>query len=108
MKNSKAPRVANAHKSPPMQSVGSGSSGSAIYALRQTEDLGEHYVRHAEAMTREGLHSKSAIAAELAYRDSLLQLLLDVSDNCDETGYVDGVGFFDIDALHDQVRALLR
>jgi hypothetical protein len=28
MKNTDAPRVANAHKSPPMQGVGSGSSGS--------------------------------------------------------------------------------
>ncbi|WP_438455367.1 hypothetical protein [Vreelandella venusta] len=31
---------------------------------------GGHYWRHANAMTAEGLHSKSDIAAELAYRDA--------------------------------------
>ena len=30
---------------------------------------GNYYIRHVSAMTREGLHSKSDIAAELAWRD---------------------------------------
>jgi hypothetical protein len=49
--------------------VDAAAGGSAQYAERDHEDLGEHYYRHVEAMTAEGLHSKSAIAAELAYRD---------------------------------------
>lgn len=43
------------------------------YAKRDIMALdkqGGHYWRHANAMTAEGLHSKSDIAAELAYRDA--------------------------------------
>ena len=45
---------------------------SKQYAQRDTEALGidEFYYTHVEAMTSEGLHSKSAIAAELAVRDA--------------------------------------
>ena len=42
------------------------------YAERDIIEIdraGGHYVRHVSAMTREDLHDKSAIAAELAYRD---------------------------------------
>lgn len=39
------------------------------YAKRDAMNLGHHYIRHVVAMTVEGLHSKSDIAAELAYRD---------------------------------------
>lgn len=42
------------------------------YANRDVMDLdkkGMYYCEHISAMTREGLHSKSDIAAELAYRD---------------------------------------
>lgn len=42
------------------------------YAQRDTESLGDLYLRHVEAMTAEGLHEKSAIAAELAWRDKLI------------------------------------
>jgi hypothetical protein len=42
------------------------------YAKRDIEQLGEHYIRHVEAMTAEGLHEKSDIAAELAFRDAEL------------------------------------
>ena len=41
-----------------------------LYAQRSTEDLGSFYTRHLEAMTEEQLCSKSAIAAELAWRDA--------------------------------------
>jgi len=37
----------------------------------------------------------------------LLQQMLDVAENRDETGYVDGVGFVDIDKLHAEVRSVL-
>ena len=39
------------------------------YAKRDPEAQGAHYINHVSAMTSEGLHSKSAIAAELAHRD---------------------------------------
>lgn len=42
------------------------------YAQRDARELGEYYTKHVQAMTAEGLHSKSAIAAELAYRDQLI------------------------------------
>lgn len=44
-----------------------------LYDERDVEALDEYYTRHVEAMTREGLHDKSAIAAELAWRDMLLE-----------------------------------
>lgn len=40
------------------------------YAERDIVRLGEFYTRHVHAMTAEGLHAKSAIAAELAWRDA--------------------------------------
>ena len=43
-----------------------------LYAERDVEALdkmGGYYMRHVMAMTAESLHSKSAIAAELAWRD---------------------------------------
>ena len=45
------------------------------YADRDIEKLdeqGDYYIRHISAMTSEGLHHKSEIAAELAYRDMLI------------------------------------
>ena len=39
------------------------------YAKRDPEAQGAHYINHVSAMTSEGLHSKSAIAAEIAHRD---------------------------------------
>lgn len=35
-------------------------------------DLGEHYIRHIQAITTERLESKSSIAAQLAWRDKRL------------------------------------
>lgn len=46
-----------------------------LYAARDTMALGEHYIRHVNAMTAEGLHRKSAIAAELAHRDAQIAAL---------------------------------
>lgn len=46
------------------------------YATRDTESLGDLYIHHVEAMTAEGLHEKNRIAAELAYRDSVIASLL--------------------------------
>lgn len=40
--------------------------------------LGQYYIDHVDAMTREKLHSKADIAAELAYRDMKIDVLLKV------------------------------
>lgn len=48
------------------------------YAKRdpiQLEKAGGYYTRHLSAMTNESLHSKSDIAAELAYRDYIVDML---------------------------------
>ena len=45
------------------------------YAERKPWDLEPHYIKHVNAMTGEGLHSKAAIAAELAYRDKRIEEL---------------------------------
>lgn len=37
------------------------------------EKLSGHYVTHLFAMTKEGLHDKTDIAAELAYRDMVIE-----------------------------------
>jgi hypothetical protein len=57
------------------------------YANRDPMKLdaaGNYYIRHVGAMTSEGLHAKSDIAAELAWRDMqidrLAQALVDVMD----------------------------
>ena len=47
-----------------------------LYAERdicELDDLGGFYSKHVFAMTAEQLHSKSAIAAELAHRDRIIQ-----------------------------------
>lgn len=46
-----------------------------LYADRDIMGLdeeGDYYSKHVDAMTGEGLHCKSDIAAELGYRDSLI------------------------------------
>lgn len=40
-----------------------------LYAERDSLELGDYYMRHVDRMTREGLHDKSDIAAELGWRD---------------------------------------
>lgn len=42
---------------------------SNLYQERDIIEQGEYYTRHTSAMTGEGLHNKSDIAAELAHRD---------------------------------------
>ena len=44
-----------------------------LYAKRDAEGLGAHYLRHIAALTAEGLHDKCDIAAELAFRDMQLE-----------------------------------
>lgn len=47
-----------------------------LYADRDISAFPKLYGDHVDAMTREGLHNKSGIAAELAYRDSRINALL--------------------------------
>ena len=48
---------------------------SNLYAERDIIEQGKHYSQHTSAMTGEGLHSKSDIAAELAHRDIEIERL---------------------------------
>ena len=58
------------------------------YAERDVDALDEqggYYFRHVDAMTREGLHSKSQIASELAFRDAEIDRLKRlIAENEDE------------------------
>jgi hypothetical protein len=45
------------------------------YCERDLEELGSHYIRHVSSMTKENLNSKAEIAAELAYRDFVIESL---------------------------------
>lgn len=56
-----------------------------LYAERDTESLGYFYVDHVMAMTREKLHAKSAIAAELAHRDKMIKTLENALDDSGKT-----------------------
>lgn len=47
------------------------------YAERNLVEIAKHYTKHLQAMTREGLHAKSDIAAELAWRDAEIDRLRD-------------------------------
>lgn len=52
-----------------------------FYGERDEFSLGQTYCDHVQAMTTEGLSSKSDIAAELAYRDvQIAQLKAQLSD----------------------------
>jgi len=46
-----------------------------LYADRNAMELGQTYMNHVMAMTAEGLHAKSDIAAELAFRDKQIEAL---------------------------------
>lgn len=43
------------------------------YEKRDIIELGDAYLKHANAMTAEGLHDKGDIAAELAWRDERIE-----------------------------------
>jgi hypothetical protein len=54
---------------------GSTNTKPTLYAKRDLEELGKHYLNHLDAMTSEQLHSKSDLAAELAARDGIIEEL---------------------------------
>lgn len=51
------------------------SEAVRLYPEQDHEALGESYIRHVAAMTSEGLHAKSDIAAQLAWRDQRITAL---------------------------------
>lgn len=57
------------------------------YAERDLDAIGEHYAKHVSAMTLEGLHAKSAIAAELAWRDAEIERLRSCFTKLDKPKY---------------------
>lgn len=65
-----------------------------IYAKRNHEAQGAYYLRHIHRMTVKGLHSKSAIAGELAHRDAEIAALkaenLNLEALCDATYVAQG------------------
>ena len=46
--------------------------------VMELDKLGNYYCRHVSAMTKEGLHEKSDIAAELAHRDAQIEQMQQV------------------------------
>lgn len=72
-----------------------------LYPKHSAQDLGADYIAHVMAMTSEGLHSKSDIAVQLAWRDAELRRLhaerdklhafaQDIMDEWPEVGSLDG------------------
>ncbi len=62
------------------KSVTKGEFEMPLYKERDPEkldQLGNFYSAHVNAMTEEGLHSKSAIAGELAHRDYVIAGMAD-------------------------------
>lgn len=56
-------------------------SDKLLYAERDImhlDSVGNYYTKHVVAMTKEGLHSKSDIAAELAWRDHVIARLMEI------------------------------
>lgn len=59
------------------------TESNSLYAERDIErldEMGGYYFKHVSAMTSEDLHSKREIAAELGWRDAVIDILLDSLD----------------------------
>lgn len=67
-----------------------------LYAERDIIEQGEFYTRHVQAMTHEGLHSKSDIAAELAHRDMTIDQLIKLLKKIDNGGNEQQVGVYEV------------
>ena len=76
------------------------------YAERAIDELdfaGGYYTRHVNAMTAEGLNSKSAIAAELAVRDFVIDSLQTTISNLSENNKA---ALDQLDALYKYLQTL--
>jgi hypothetical protein len=78
-----------------------------LYGCSNLHTLEPHYSRHVAAMTAEGLHSKSDIAAELAFRDKeIARLRSALSRVADAVSFLAGLflSMDETDARRDKVR----
>ncbi|WGH49593.1 hypothetical protein [Alishewanella phage vB_AspM_Slicko01] len=85
------------------------------YAERDAYELdvaGEYYATHISAMTREALHSKSDIAAELAHRDMVIAQLKAQIQSIQETESVERVDLIsantELKAQVEQLKTMLK
>jgi hypothetical protein len=82
-----------------------------LYDERDIEEQGEHYYNHVNQMTAEDLHSKSAIAAELAHRDIInCQLQSDNKRMLDMLKFIRDNGFDNLrqDRFHTLINDIER
>lgn len=73
------------------------------YADRDIMSQGKFYTKHVSAMTGEKLHSKSAIAAELAHRDMEIARLRKEVERLKNTGY--WLIYFEDDSMKPRIYA---
>ncbi len=59
-------------------------SDKRLYPKLSPMDLEPHYCRHVGAMTSEGLHAKSDIAIQLAWRDKQISELRGLLEECED------------------------
>lgn len=78
----------------------------SLYPRRKPWELEPHFSQHVSAMTSEALHSKVAIAAELAARDCALKRLVDALAAYDADQHP--AHWEAIDAAAAAARAVLR
>jgi hypothetical protein len=65
------------------------------------DESGGHYIRHLSAMTKENLHNKSDIAAELAYRDYVITEMKKVLEMwIDSSSYDEIINRFSVNAKY--------
>ena len=67
---------------------------SKLYGERDImalDEAGGYYMRHVMAMTGEGLHGKSAIAAELGHRDMQIDVLIQQAKAAHSAGHALGL-----------------
>lgn len=64
---------------------------------------------HAAQYATDNFDFAAIIAAHDQHAETvrLLEAVLNVAENCDETGYADGVGFVNLDKLHNEIRTHL-
>ena len=86
------------------------TSETNIYAERavHTAELRGHFVRHIDHMTRESLHYKSDIAAELAFRDAEIDRLRNQVNTLTDAlaGMIGASTKEELDAMEIGVRSL--
>lgn len=94
-------------------------TNSMLYQKHSAEDLGADYIAHVMAMTSEGLHSKSDIAVQIAWRDAELRRLnserdqlrafaQEIMDGWPDVGTLDGFDLQELAVKHGLLVATIR